>query len=172
MCAIDPGERVAAQLAKGFPADAQHRQGTLEQGPGDQHAKGQDLVGFSQHQRRGGMAIADQFHQHTAAGAGAASTGDRQHAPRQAFAAEGVMAVDHFATERVDPAPETQADIGVQQRGGCMAINQAAAFKSTYPGHAGYLSSRREVRSDQPVESRSRPIWSTAPCSVRCVLAG
>jgi len=157
VCAVDTGERLALQAGKGFAADAEHRQGAFEQGLGDQHAKGQNLIGLSQHQGCGGMTIADQLHQHAATGAGAAPAGDRQHPARQAFATERVVTVDHLTAERVDAAPETQADIGVEQWADRCAINQAATAERSYPGHAGYLSSKREVRSDQPVESRCRP---------------
>ncbi|MNQ95415.1 hypothetical protein D3C85_1109710 [compost metagenome] len=144
---LDSGEGLAAQGGEGLPADAQHRQGTLENDLGHQHAQGEDFIRFSQHQGSGCMAVADQLHQHTAAGARATATGNGQHPAGQVFTAEGVVAVDDFPAERVDPTPETQADVGEQQGALCGARDQAAPGQSGWPRHTGHLSSRPVARS-------------------------
>ncbi|MNQ90921.1 hypothetical protein D3C85_1062810 [compost metagenome] len=97
-CIFNPREGMSAQVGKGLRADAEHRQGAFENGLRHEHAQGQDLVGFGQHQCRRCMAVADQFHQHAAAGARAAPAGNRQHAPGDALAAQWMMTVDDFAT--------------------------------------------------------------------------
>jgi len=117
---VDPAARHPyvsrlAQRGEGLAAKREHRDRATEHLLGDQYAEGEDVVDLFQQQCRRGVAVEDQFQHHAAAGAGAATAGNRQHAVGDDGAAERVVAVDDFAAERVDAAPETQAEIGMQQ---------------------------------------------------------
>ncbi len=104
-----------AQRGEAFAAEGEHRDRAAEHLLGDEYAEGEDVVDLFQQQGGRGMAVEDQFQHHAAAGAGAAAAGNRQHAAADDGAAERVVTVDDFAAEGVDAAPETQAEIGMQQ---------------------------------------------------------
>ncbi|MNF87610.1 hypothetical protein D3C84_700800 [compost metagenome] len=157
--AFDSGEGFAAQGSEGLPADAQHRQGALENGLCHQHAQGQDLIGFGQDQSGRCMTVADQLHQHAAAGTRPATTGNGQHTTVQMFAAERMVTVDDFTRARGDAAPEAKPDIGKQQRALGGARDQVTTNESSGPRHAGHLSSRPLARSGRSAGFQCRPIW-------------